>query len=294
MPKVSIVIPNYNYARFLPERMESIFLQTYQDYEVILLDDCSTDDSRELLTEYAKHEKVTHCIFNEQNSGSPFEQWHKGVMLARGEWVWIAEADDVADSCFLDRMMEVAIKSLDVTMIFSHLRCIDANGKLIFQQQETEDVLYTGEQFIKEKLIYSTTIFNVSSCVFRRETYLQLDTMKYRSMKKGGDYMFYVLMAEHGCVFECGSVLDNFRCHAKSTSHSAGAFYHKTEGLNILDYITSNHKIKQSKYILSYAKYVDDSNFSSKDKFLLHIEYVKHGYWMMPIVSLLYQIKRLF
>ena len=64
-PLVSIIIPNYNHALYLKERLDSIFNQTFQDFEVILLDDCSTDTSREVLAEYAKKDKVSHCIFNE-------------------------------------------------------------------------------------------------------------------------------------------------------------------------------------------------------------------------------------
>jgi glycosyltransferase involved in cell wall biosynthesis len=78
MPKVSIVIPNYNHATYLGRRVESVLRQTFQDFEVILLDDCSTDDSRSLLSEYACDPRV-RMEFNEKNSGSPF----KGVRVDR-------------------------------------------------------------------------------------------------------------------------------------------------------------------------------------------------------------------
>ena len=82
--------------RFLRRRIESVLCQTYQDFELILLDDCSSDESRSLLSEYAGDPRV-RIEFNEVNSGSPFKQWNKGVRLARGEYVWIAESDDYAD-----------------------------------------------------------------------------------------------------------------------------------------------------------------------------------------------------
>ncbi len=74
---VSVIVPNYNHASYLVARIESILNQTYQDFELILLDDCSTDDSREVLLKYKDNPKVTHLVFNEQNSGSPFIQWQK-------------------------------------------------------------------------------------------------------------------------------------------------------------------------------------------------------------------------
>ena len=106
MPKVSIVVPNYNHARFLRRRVESVLRQTFHDFEVILLDDCSTDDSRSLLSSYADDPRV-RIEFNEVNSGSPFKQWNKGVRLARGEYVWIAESDDYADERMLERLAAV-------------------------------------------------------------------------------------------------------------------------------------------------------------------------------------------
>ncbi len=106
MPKVTVVVPNYNHARFLPKRIESILSQTFQDFELILLDDCSTDESRSILSSYASDPRVT-IEFNEANSGSTFKQWNKGVRLARGKYVWIAESDDYADERLLEGLVAV-------------------------------------------------------------------------------------------------------------------------------------------------------------------------------------------
>src|ERR1700752_894581 len=103
MPKVSVVVPNYNHARFLQKRIESILRQSYQDFELILLDDCSTDDSQAILSQYAGDARV-RLEFNPVNSGSTFKQWNKGVGLARGKYVWIAESDDYAAKMLLGRI----------------------------------------------------------------------------------------------------------------------------------------------------------------------------------------------
>src|SRR5215467_7397297 len=103
MPTVSAIVPNYNHAPYLRKRIESILAQTYQDFELILLDDCSTDNSREILASYGNSSKV-RIEFNETNSGTPFKQWNKGVRLARGKYIWIAESDDYADDGFLERL----------------------------------------------------------------------------------------------------------------------------------------------------------------------------------------------
>ena len=91
-PRVSVVVPCYNHRKWLKQRLDSILSQTYENYEVLLLDDCSTDGSREVLTEYAERypEKI-RCLFNESNSGCVFRQWARGLAECRGDLVWIAD-----------------------------------------------------------------------------------------------------------------------------------------------------------------------------------------------------------
>ena len=115
MPKISIIVPNYNHSSFLNERLDSIFNQTFQDFEVILLDDKSTDNSTEILRHYTQNEKVSHFIINKKNSGSPFKQWKKGIELAKGEFIWIAESDDTCDLNFLEEQIK-ALQQNDITV----------------------------------------------------------------------------------------------------------------------------------------------------------------------------------
>ena len=79
-PLVSIIIPNYNHARYLKQRLESIFNQTYQNFEVIFLDDCSTDNSSDIIEQYKDNPHLSQIVVNETNSGSPFKQWNKGFV----------------------------------------------------------------------------------------------------------------------------------------------------------------------------------------------------------------------
>jgi len=106
MPIVSIILPNYNHAPFLEERLHSIFNQTFKDFEVILLDDASTDDSVAIMNKYAEDNKVSHFVINKKNSGSPFKQWKKGLELAKGKYIWIAESDDSCELNFLESQLE--------------------------------------------------------------------------------------------------------------------------------------------------------------------------------------------
>src|SRR5690606_8575004 len=94
---ISVVVPNYNYERFMLQRLYSILYQTVKINELIILDDCSKDNSRELIDElYIKLKPYIDIkiIYNETNSGSAFKQWEKGFEVAESDYIWIAEADD--------------------------------------------------------------------------------------------------------------------------------------------------------------------------------------------------------
>ena len=105
--KVSVIIPNYNYEKYIEERIDSILFQTYPIYELIILDDKSTDNSVARIEEIIKkHAEISiKFVKNEKNSGSVFSQWQKAFTLATGDYVWIAEADDSCNSHFLENIM---------------------------------------------------------------------------------------------------------------------------------------------------------------------------------------------
>ena len=99
---VSVIIPNYCHAQYLDQRIQSVLEQTYQNFEVIILDDKSTDNSLEVIDKYRSHPKVAKVIINEVNSGSPFKQWERGINEASGDIIWIAESDDYCTPDFLE------------------------------------------------------------------------------------------------------------------------------------------------------------------------------------------------
>ncbi|MEG1485647.1 MAG: glycosyltransferase family 2 protein, partial [Bacteroidales bacterium] len=116
---VSIIIPSYNHALYLQERIESILNQSFQNFEMIILDDKSPDDSHKIIKKYENHPKVSHCIINKKNSGSTFSQWNKGLELAKGELIWIAESDDIADHEFLATLVPQFEKNPQLVLAYS-------------------------------------------------------------------------------------------------------------------------------------------------------------------------------
>ena len=144
LPLVSVVVPNYNYKRYLNLRIQSILQQTYQNIELILLDDASTDGSEEVLSAYQNHTKVSHILLNEHNTGNPFKQWFKGMQLAKGKYIWIAEADDLCELTFLEKVVPLMEKYQQAAVCFTGSKYIDKDGNALsydtLQGQSPADV----------------------------------------------------------------------------------------------------------------------------------------------------------
>ncbi|TXN72117.1 glycosyltransferase family 2 protein, partial [Methylobacterium sp. WL8] len=141
LPKVSIIVPNFNHAPYLNERLKSIYDQTYKNFEVILLDDCSYDESAKILTKFANtHKNNTRLFINKKNSGGVFNQWKKGFSLAIGELIWIAESDDYCSSDFLSELVKF-FRNNAVRMAFC---------RTDFVQSDTRQKVWTSEEYWRE------------------------------------------------------------------------------------------------------------------------------------------------
>ncbi len=197
----------------MKERIDSVLNQTYKDFEVIILDDCSSDNSREIINRYRNHPKVSHIVFNEVNSGSTFKQWHKGFELAKGEYIWIAESDDVADPEFLNSLILAINGDKDVVLAASGITLIDENGNEIGQESISKSKhirKYTSKEFIQENMLIGNHLLNASSAIFRKDVLLKIPNY-YTSLKASGDYLFWIEIANCGKVVEIPDRLDYFR-----------------------------------------------------------------------------------
>lgn len=228
--KVSVIVPNYNHAKFLKRRLDCIFNQTYQNIEVILMDDCSADDSREILADYAhRYKDKAKLLFNTKNSGGVFHQWAKGIQAATGEICWIAESDDYCDYNFIEKLIP-AFDDPKVKISYAHYE---------FVNQDNESKEFTFENYVekisKEKwkssyindtelevntaLYKINTIPNASGALFRNPGKMQLFTNKqWLDMKICGDWVFYLYILHGGKVAYSIDTTSYFRFHDNNSS----------------------------------------------------------------------------
>ena len=227
-PLVSVILPSYNHARYLPRRIGSILNQTYANIEVLILDDCSPDNSREVIQAYAAQDARIIMLFNEQNSGSTFKQWEKGLKQAKGKYIWIAESDDFAELTFLSELVPLLEADETVVLAYSNSTIVDEhdhpNGTTAdwknehYQTQRwAENHVADGKQEIEQYLQFGCTINNASAVLFRRSSIDQAGGVD-SSFRYAGDWMTYLKVSLLGRLAYKGACLSNYREHSTNAS----------------------------------------------------------------------------
>jgi len=235
---ISVIVPNYNHSEFLHRRIDSILNQTCQDFDLILLDDCSTDDSVKILREYEANEHVSHIVVNEKNGGSPFVQWQRGFDLAKGEYICVAESDDWWEPTILETLLKGMKDGVVLSVCYTNT--ITDEGKLIYKTdfEVNETAVFDGKDFIRKYLYGDTLLINSGMCMFRKEVLNNL-TGDHKKFHSAGDWLFWIQVAMQGKVAVVPEYLNNFRRNPSTvSSHAEYTGVDIIEGNRICRYVT--------------------------------------------------------
>jgi glycosyltransferase involved in cell wall biosynthesis len=248
MPRVSVIIPNYNHARFLHRRLESVLNQTFTDLEVIFLDDASTDDSLRVFEPFTADPRV-RALFNARNSGSTFRQWARGVGEATGELIWIAESDDYADPRLLERLVARLDRHPDVGLAYCQSWQVDGDGNRLCSVLKWTDWLDAqhwrssfvndGRDEITRYLIYQNTVPNASAVVFRRSLFEQVGGPD-EGFGLCGDWLFWIKLALTSNVAFTAEHLNYWREHSHTVrAGGSRSGLYQAEVYRVLAYVLS-------------------------------------------------------
>ena len=223
---VSVVVASYNHAEYLEQRMDSLINQTYQDIEILVIDDCSTDRSVEVLRKYRRHPKV-RLIIREKNAG-----WvavsSQGVAMSSGEFIIFANCDDSCAPQMIERLVNAMYKHPSAGISFCRSFMIDEDGKLIgddflgrektFKIRSNTDALLNQIE-MNRFLLHSCVIPNLSAALFRKESYKAAGglTSAYRVCS---DWALFFKVVENYDVAYIAQPLNEFRQH-KTTIRSS-------------------------------------------------------------------------
>ena len=219
-PLISIVFTSYNHQRFLTQAIESLLAQTFSDFELIVVDDCSTDGSRDILLKYQTHPKV-RLYLREINSGSYVKSTNYGAQQAKGKYLLFAQCDDFAEPIQLERLHQALLANPSVGVAFCRSRMIDENGQSLgtdfdhrsdeFRHHCAGDTKISRVQ-MKRFLGESCVIPNLSAALLSRELYIRVGGLSVNYLVLA-DWAFWLDLAQLTDFYYVAAPLNNFRQH---------------------------------------------------------------------------------
>lgn len=248
MPKVTAIVPNYNHAAFLPQRIATVVGQTFSDVERVFLDDASPDDSLAVFNALAAGRFAV--IANERNSGSTFKQWNRGAAAATGEYLWFAESDDFA----APNLLETLVDRLDRNPSCGIASCVSYNvnvrGEVVGTNAawlgETDPSLWksdftmSGRELCAGPLLFRCVIPNASGVVIRRSAYAAAGGAD-ESMRLAGDWMTYARILQHSDFAFVAQPLNYCRMHRGTVrARSRRDGLEVEESYRVFNYIRAN------------------------------------------------------
>lgn len=279
-PKVSVVVPNFNHAKFLRQRIESVLCQTFKDFELIILDDCSIDGSASIINEYANHPLVAHVLINEVNSKSPFLQWRKGIELAVGEWIWIAESDDFADEDFLEKMLRAAEGKSNVGLIYCDSVVVNdflvtdqtfasIKNNLCSTKRWSYNYYNNGFDEIENYLLPYGTINNTSAVLFNKAVLTQVNPFDFPFRYIGDKYTFVKVLSQSAISYVSESL--NYYRNPFNTKHFSELHYYFFEQFIVFNWVYRNLPVNRKKFFQGYYRNTQSSLFRGWGKVKLNI-----------------------
>lgn len=254
---ISVIIPNYNHAKYLDQRIQSVLSQTYTNFEIIILDDCSPDNgaSKAVIEKYRENSHVSHIVFNENNSGSTFLQWHKGINMAKGDYIWIAESDDYCDTTLLEKLVDQIKSDKDCCIAYVHTQFVNANGEIIgrvekARQGKVDNKVVKGVDFVRKYMCIGNPICNASSAIFKKSIAQKIDK-GYMNYKGGGDRLFWIEIAEKGNVHIVKEILNYCRRHDMNVTSKR-----VLDGTNLLEAKRTYDYLIEKKYLSAMRSFI--------------------------------------
>ncbi len=260
--RISVVVPNYNYSNYLYQRIYSILNQNYKIYELIILDDASKDDSLFYIEQI--EQKIGQFVnikvaINDVNSGNAFSQWQKGMNLATGDYVWIAEADDYAKNNFLSEVVCPLKKNNNIIISYADTGFIDSNGYITKNSLVDQiDILKTNHwnssyvnKGIDEVNCYSylnCTIPNVSGTIIKKGNYDEIFE-KAKSFHQSGDWVTYLNLLNFGDISFINKTLNYYRVHGNNISQTFDKKAHILEIQRIYKFVKEKYGINDEQQI---------------------------------------------
>ena len=225
--KISIIFTSYNHKEFLAQALDSLLDQTFKDFELIIVDDCSTDGSQNLIKSYATDSRVKLFLLD-KNTGSYVHSSNFGASKASSEYIIFAQCDDFAESTQLEKLYNEMQSNPKVGVVYSSSRMIDINGNYL-----GSDFEYRGNKFrtqcalnayinnldMRDYLLDSCVIPNLSAALIKRSLFEKIGGLSSKYLVLA-DWDFWLKMSIECDFYYIRESLNNFRQHNSTIRNS--------------------------------------------------------------------------
>jgi len=212
-PLVSVAMATYNGYAFIAEQLESILTQTFSDFEIIIVDDHSTDDTRTLLNSFRQRDKRIQVFFNEENIGYR-QTFYRAIQLCKGEYILFCDQDDIWVNHKLETLLSMIGNNL---LIFSDSELINEQGiSMNVKLSDTVRMLQPGDPLVNRGFV-------IGNCVWGHTIMFHHTLLKYTSAQQNihpHDWWFAVISSHLDRIKYCPMVLNYYRQHAMNLTQA--------------------------------------------------------------------------
>ncbi len=201
---VSIIMPSYNTAKFISETITSVLAQTYPNWELIIVDDCSTDDTDAVIRPYLADDRIRY-IKNEKNSGAAVSR-NRALREAKGKWIAFLDSDDL----WLPEKLEKQIAFMEknrYAFTYTDYR-IRLNGTWL-------PYIYTGPSVVNRRKMYNYCYFSTITVMYDRE---KIGLVQIEDLRKNNDYAMWLQIIEKSNCYRFPECLSYYIKHENSVS----------------------------------------------------------------------------
>ncbi len=243
-PKISVVVPCYNYGGFLCETIDSILAQTYSDYEIVIADDGSDDgETPQIIAREAKKDKRIRVLTHSKNKGSS-ATYNTAIEAAKGAYILPVDADDIIAPTFLEKAMTLLEKE-NADLVYTHYKCFG-------DRTHTCYMLKDGEK-VKKKLPFKNCFSTTS--LFKKSDWKVFKGFN-PNMESLEDWDFWIHFAEHDKkLVLLDEVLFHYRTHKESLFNRT-----KTPKDELFKRIKCNHpeayRLNNYYFTFNYLRYI--------------------------------------
>lgn len=203
---VSIIMPSYNTAKYIAESIKSVQAQTYKNWELLIVDDCSSDDTDDVVRPFLSDERIKY-LKNEKNSGAALTR-NKALREAKGKWIAFLDSDDLWKPEKLEKMLTFMISN-GYCFAYHEYEKIDEESKPL-------NILVSGPKVVTKRKMYN---YCYPGCLTFMYSAKEMGLIQIKDIKKNNDYAIHLKLCKKANCYLLQENLAEYRIRKKSISH---------------------------------------------------------------------------